>query len=134
MLTFDAPSREMCVVRRPRTNTPLQALVLMNDPQFVEAARALASRTLLEADRSVEARIRYAFKLATARTPNDRELNVLNDLYLTQRAGYAEKPDEARDLVSVGETAIDERTDHAELAAWTMVANMIMNLDEFMTK
>jgi hypothetical protein len=134
MLTFDAPDREKCVARRPVTNTPLQALVLMNDPTFVEAARALAQRTLTEAGPGASARLRHAFRLATARQPSGAELWALEELVRRQQAHYRRNPKAARELLSVGESPWDSRGDPAELAAWTTVATAILNLDETITK
>lgn len=133
MLTFDAPSRETCTVRRPRTNTPLQALVLMNDTQFVEAARQFAQR-IMAAEQTPEKRATYAFRLATCRTPDERETAVLVKLYEDQLAEYQANPEAAKQLLSVGELKRDETLEPAEHAAWTMVANLILNLDETVTK
>jgi hypothetical protein len=133
LLTFDAPDRETCVVRRARTNTPLQALVLMNDPTYVEAARKLAERLMNEAD-STERRITLAFRLSTARRPNERELAVLAKVFAAQHAAFSKDAEAARKLLSVGESARNDRLPAAELAAWTMVANVILNLDEAVTK
>ena len=134
MLTFDAPDREKCTARRPVTNTPLQALVLLNDPTFVEAARALAERTLKEAGNDPTNRLRHAFRLATARQPTPLELRTLQDLTRTQLLLYRRNPKSARELLSVGESAWDQKRDPAELAAWTTVASAILNLDETITR
>jgi hypothetical protein len=134
MTTFDAPDREKCTARRPVTNTPLQALVLMNDPIFVEAARHLAQRTLAEAARDTSARVRHAFRLATAREPSKVESEALRELLGRQFAQYRRNPKAARELLSVGESPWDSRLDLAELAAWTTVASAILNLDETITR
>ncbi len=131
--TFDAPDRETCTVRRPRTNTPLQALVLLNDPTYVEASRKLAERMMTEA-KSDKGRIVFAFRLATARAPGAAELRVLLGLYERQLAGYAANRPAALKLLGVGEAPRNERLDPAKLAAWTMVASAILNLDETITK
>jgi len=110
LAAFDAPSREVCVVRRQRTNTPLQALVTMNDPTYLEAARGLAAQALGES--SDDDRIVRAFRTALSRRPAEAELAVLRRLLREQRALYAAD----------------------ELAAWTMVASAILNLDETLTK
>lgn len=134
LATFDAPDREKCTARRAVTNTPLQALVLMNDPTYVEAARALAARTLREGGKDVSARIAYAFRLATARLPLAQESRVLRELYAKQLARYRRDRQAAHELLHVGESQVDERMDAAELAAWTMTASAILNLDETLTK
>jgi hypothetical protein len=134
MQAFDAPSREKCVVRRSRTNTPLAALVLLNDTQFVEAARHLAARIMTEGGESVEERAAFAFRLATARRPDADELRVLTDQYQKHLAHYRAAPEAAKKLIAVGESKRDESLEPAEQAAWTMIANLILNLDETITK
>ena len=132
MITFDAPGREVCVARRSETNTPLQALVLLNDVQFVEAARVLAQHALPASD-SDEARIADMFRRLAGRSPNDREASLLLDLLAEQRTLYAQQPDEAAKLLGVGESPLDaspdESLDKPELAALTIVAQTIMNSD-----
>lgn len=134
LITFDAPDRETCLVRRSTTNTPLQALVLMNDPTYVEAARKLAERVMTEAPADVHERIALAFRLATARRPNERETAVLRKAYEQQLAAFRANPAEAEKLLKVGESPRNEKLDVAELAAWATVASMILNLDETVTK
>jgi len=134
MLIFDAPTREYCVVRRPRTNTPLQALVLMNDPQFVEASRALAQRMLTEESADPRKRIAYAFRLATARNPQPDEIKVLLGVLDEQLAKFRKDTEAAEKLLSVGSFKADSNLDKSELAAWTTIASMVLNLDEFLTK
>ena len=134
MTAFDAPSRETCTVRRPRTNTPLQALVLLNDPQFVEAARQLAQRAMLEVNSSPEVRIALAFRLVTARPPTERERNILLDLYYSQLRNFEDNRDSATQLLSVGDSPRDETLDVAEHAAMLNVAATILSLDEAVTK
>jgi len=131
---FDAPDREKCTARRALTNTPLQALALMNDPTYVEAARALAQRALLEGGKDDRSRVVYAFRLATARTPTGREVGVLRDLLVGRRRAFAADRRSAVRLVDVGESGRDTRIDAVELAAWTTVASVILNLDETITK
>ncbi len=131
---FDAPDREKCTARRAVTNTPLQALVLLNDPTYVEASRALAVRTLHDAGKSDRTRIDFAFKLATARTPNLQERSVLLRSLREFRSTYRQDQANASKLLSVGETKADSSLEPAELAAWTTVASMILNLDETNTK
>jgi hypothetical protein len=134
MLIFDAPTREYCVVRRPRTNTPLQALVLMNDPQFVEAARAFAQRMMTEVSGDAKKRITYAVRLATGRTPGADEIKVLLDVYHKQLAEFRTNAEEAEKFLNVGSFKANADLDKDELAAWTTIASMILNLDETVTK
>ncbi len=134
MITFDAPDREKCTARRSIANTPLQALVLLNDPTFVEAARALASRTLETASGSDSARLSYAFRLATARGPSADELIELRHLLAKERSHYRADLPAAERLLHLGESIPPARIPRAELAAWTTVSSVILNLDETITK
>jgi uncharacterized protein DUF1553/uncharacterized protein DUF1549/cytochrome c len=129
LTVFDAPSREYCTARRVRTNTPLQALTALNDPAFFQAARALAARTLAEAAAAPEARAAHAFRLCTARRPSAPELAPLLAFEDEQLARFRADPKAARAVA--GDAAPAEI---AELAAWTMVANVLLNLDETLTK
>ncbi|MFG0285826.1 MAG: PSD1 and planctomycete cytochrome C domain-containing protein [Phycisphaerales bacterium JB039] len=133
MTVFDAPTREVCTVRRARTNTPLQALALLNDPQFVEAARALAERALIE-EEDTDARLSLAMRLVTGRTPTDDECAVLRGLYESELAAYRADPAAAEALLNVGEAPRDESLDAAAHAAMTAVASAILALDEAVTK
>jgi len=135
MEIFDAPSRETCAVRRERTNTPLQALVTLNDPQFVEAARALAARVLADAGLAGDApRMDHVMARLTARALGDDERAVCAGVLADLRAHYRADADAAAALLAVGELPAPEGLDAAELAAWTMLTNMLMNLDEVVTK
>lgn len=134
LVTFDAPDRETCVVRRARTNTPLQALVLMNDPTYVEASRKLAERVLTQGGATTEERLAFTFRLATARQPRDRELESLKSVLQRQREIFRANAEAATRLLGVGEAPRDDKLDAVELAAWTMVASAILNLDETLTK
>ncbi len=134
MNTFDAPSRETCTVRRERTNTPLQALLLLNDPQYVEAARHLAELALEHAGPTPEARAAYLFQRAAGRPPQKDDLADLLDVYRRQLDHYRASLEEAKKLIAVGESKPEASLDSAELAAWTVVANLILNLDEVITK
>ncbi len=134
MMIFDAPNRENCTVRRGRTNTPLQALVLMNDPQFVETARAFAERVLLEGGKSPEDRVEFAFEAATARLPNADEARILRELLERQLEVYRADAAAASAFLDVGDRPALAVLDPAELAAWTMVTSTILNLDETITK
>jgi hypothetical protein len=134
MSTFDAPSRESCVVRRERTNSPMQALMMMNDPQYVEAARALAERGLAHSAASPQERAAWMLQLCIQRTPTAKEVDGLADDYQVWRDDYAADPEAARKLISVGEVPAPDKYRPEELAAWTMVANVILNLDEVINK
>jgi hypothetical protein len=134
MNALDAPSREACVIRRERTNTPLQALLLLNETQYVEAARALAERTLHEAGTTPEARIVRMFQRVTCRAPDRDELAVLLAAYQDHHATYDRDLEGAKHLIEVGETKPDAKLDPRDLAAWTMIANIILNLDEVLNK
>jgi hypothetical protein len=134
LATFDAPDREKCVARRAVTNTPLQALVTLNDPTYVEAARAMAQKTLRDGGKDLNSRIAYVFRLALARKPSARETNVLRELLSRQLINYRKDKKAASELTHVGESAVDNKIDQPELAAWTMVASAILNLDETITK
>jgi hypothetical protein len=131
---FDAPDREKCVARRAQTNTPLQALVLLNDPTYVEAARALAQRAIREDGKTEAIRITHAFRLVTARPPTRDELATLTNLLRREREHYRNHREEALTLLNVGESKRDERIEPSELAAWTVVGSAILNLDETITK
>lgn len=134
LAALDAPSRESCVVRRSLTNTPLQALALMNDIQFVEAARFLGERILREGGATVEERLRHGFRLATSRWPETGELAALRAVFEAQREHYAADPAAAAALLAVGEKPRDPSMDAIELAAMTIVGNVLLNLDETLTK
>ena len=131
--TLDAPSREECCVKRERTNTPLQALVLLNDVQHVEAARAFAER-LLTTETSDMARLDRAFRMATSRQPSAEEVELLFSLLSAQRAVYEGDPEAAKALIGTGDSAPDESVDPAALAAWTVVSSAVLNLHEAITK
>ncbi|HKD06705.1 MAG TPA: DUF1553 domain-containing protein [Bryobacteraceae bacterium] len=134
MITFDAPDREKCAARRTITNTPLQALALLNDVTYVEAARFLAQRMLNEGGKTAEKRLDYGFRLATGREPATREVAVLRDTLNTELTDYKRHEDRAAELVANGESPADPKLNKSELAAWTTVASMILNLDETITK
>jgi hypothetical protein len=133
MMTFDAAGRESCNVRQTRTSTPLQALALMNEVTFVEAARVLAQR-LMTTGHTPEERIGFAFRLATARAPKPGELSVLLASWNEYSSRYQIDSSSAATLVSAGEAPRNEQLPVAELAAYTAVANLILNLDETITR
>ena len=130
MVSFDAPSREECVAERPRSNIPQQALVLLNDPVFVEAARALAERLLSESKLDDNGRIVRAFRLALSRKPTSEEAKVLGKLLEMQRKRYLADVDSAKKLVSVGQKATAADLNVSELASWTAVSRAVLNLYE----
>jgi len=133
-VTFDAPNREVCTVKRPRTNTPLQALVMMNDPVYVEAARCFAQRIIREGGSSASQRVAYAFRLAVARPPTKQEEQILLGIYAKQLEKFQKDKSAAMALVTIGESQPLFGLDPAELAAWTAIGNVILNLDETLTK
>ncbi|GAB2765923.1 DUF1553 domain-containing protein [Rhabdobacter roseus] len=133
MLNFDAAERHFCVVKRQKTSTPLQALVTLNDPQFVEASRILAERMLLNG-KTPEERITYAYKALTSRPPRPTEIALLKELYSEEYRDFARNTARARQLLQTGEYPADKRLNPVELAATTIVASTIMNFDEFVIK
>jgi hypothetical protein len=137
MTTFDAPSREICAVRRIRTNTPLQALVTLNDPVYVETAQAIARRIMREGGSSPEERVRYALRLSTGRPAADEQVAALTSLYEAELKHYRADAKAAAQLA--GEPSAQEpkpanKPDVAEAAAWTVVANVLLNLDAVLTR
>jgi hypothetical protein len=134
MMAFDAPNREVCTVSRETTNTPLQALVLLNDPQFVEASRAFGQRIATELPGDVDLRIEAAFEMATSRLPDRRERTILRNRYEEERAAYRADTASAVALLGVGEAPRIPDLDPAEHAAWTTVASLLLNLSETISK
>lgn len=134
MIVFDAAGREACSVRETRTNTPLQALTLMNEVTFVEAARALAQRVMVSGGATPGERISLAFRLVMARNPAPEELKILSANLARQLDQFRAQPAAAEKLLGVGETPVDSMLNAGELAAYTAVANLILNLDEAVTK
>jgi hypothetical protein len=134
MLVFDMPYRETCTVRRSRTSTPLQALDLLNDPTYVEAARALAQRMLQEGGSSVESRVRLGFQLVNCREPRPAELRLLVAAWNRAEATFSKDRPGAESLLAVGETKSDASLNPVQLAACTTVASTLLNLDETITK
>ncbi len=133
MDVFNAPNREHCIIVRERTNTPLQALVTLNDPQFVEAARHLAQRAI-QAGHNEDERIRFLAQRLLARRLKPEELAIVRGSFEKFQQHYAAAEDGAKQLIDVGESAPDAAIPPADLAAWTMVANQLMNLDEALNK
>ena len=133
MTAFDAPSREVCTLRRPRTNTPLQALTTLNDEAFFEAARALAKRIINEAPADPRSRAARAFRITTSRRPREGEVKRVISLYEAEITRFTRDVKAAKALLNDYATALDD-SQSAEMAAWTMVANVLLNLDESLTK
>ncbi|MFP6768808.1 MAG: DUF1553 domain-containing protein, partial [Planctomycetaceae bacterium] len=131
---FDAPSRETCIVKRPRTNTPLQALVTLNERTFVESARAYGERIVKRGGPSLDSRLTFAFRNTVGRSPDDRERPILEQLYHAQLAKYRRDLKAARALLTGSGHRPPHDVDSAELAAWTTLANVILNLDEAITR
>ena len=134
MMNFDAAGREICVVRTSRTNTPLQALNLMNDVTYLEASRVLAQRVIRRAGSSPDERIAMAFRLVIARKPSDPEMEILRAAFRHHLDGFRSDPASARRYLAHGESPVEESVAAPELAAYATVAGMILNLDEAVTK
>ena len=134
MLLFDAPFRETCALRRSRSNTPLQALNLLNDPTYVEAARFLAQRMIKEGGTTIEKRLTHGFRLLLGRNPSPQELRVLAAAIERSIKDFTKDPEAAKQLLTLGEAKSDPKLSPAELAAYTTVASTLINLDETITK
>ena len=133
MMNFDNASREICSVKLSVTNTPLQAMNLMNDPTFVEATRALGERMLTEGGTTVRGRLRHGFKFLLAREPEPQLLSILEKGYADYRARFKKDRGAAAKLIAVGASPLAEDVDPVELAAHTAVASVLLNLDETVT-
>ena len=134
MTIFDAPTREKCMVERPRTNTPLQALVTMNDPQFTEAARNLAQRMIKEGGKTAQERVTFGYRLVASRQPKPIVANILLAAYNEELENFKKNAEAANKLLGIGASKRDETIGVAEHAAWTIVASMLLNLDEVITR
>lgn len=134
MMAFDAPSRQECTAERATSNTPMQALTLLNDPTYVEAARVFASRIIDEGGQTVTDRINWAYHMALSRLPQPKELELMTSLYEKHQSEYANNLDAASALVAAGEAPTTQGVVTAELAAWTSVARVILNLHETITR
>jgi len=134
MMNFDAAGRESCVVRENRTNTPLQALNLMNDVTFLEAARFIGQRMLKEGGPDDAARLRYGFWLLLARAPTPKEMEVLADSLRFHRDRFATRPEDAEEFLKQGESKTDAALNQRELASYASIASLILNMDEAVTK
>ncbi|WP_409021302.1 DUF1553 domain-containing protein [Dyadobacter sp. CY261] len=133
MLNFDAAERHFCITKRQKTSTPLQALVVMNDPQFVEASRVLAQH-MLQKGKTIDEQIDYAFTALTSRLPDPREKMVLKELYDEELKDFSHNPKRMKAILSAGEYPLDKTLNPAQLAAGTIVASTVMNFDEFLIK
>jgi len=134
MLAFDAPGREECTADRPRSNTPLQSLVLMNDPEFVEAARTFAELTLAQGGSSTNQRLDWAFRRVVSRRPGDAERAVLTKLLAEHSAQYSADSAAVDQLLAIGAHPAAPGMDRASLAAWTSVCRTLLNLHEAITR
>jgi hypothetical protein len=134
MEVFNAPNRQTCTIQRERGNTPIQALASLNDPQMVEAARNLAQRVLLAPASDEAARLNAMAVKVISRPLRDAEIAVLKQSLIAMRGHYGTAPAEATALITLGESKPDPALPPAELAAWTMISNQLLNLDETLTK
>jgi hypothetical protein len=130
MLTFDASERAVCIVKRQSTSTPLQSLVLLNDPQYVEASRLLAARMIRAGAGDIRAGIEFGFRAVTSRFPQPEELDLLTSLLEEEKLSFADDPERVARFLSIGAVPPEEGLSAHDLAAWTMVANTLLNLDE----
>ena len=128
-ITFDAPERYFCVIKRQKTSTPLQSLVMMNDPQYNEAARKLAERMMREGGTTEEARITLAYKAMVSRYPRPQEISILKQMYQEELSDIQKRPNRVKELLSVGESPIDKTLNQKELAANTVLAMTLINFD-----
>jgi hypothetical protein len=133
MLNFDAAERHFCITKRQKTSTPLQALVVMNDPQFVEASRVLAQH-MLKKGKTIDEQIDYAFTALTSRLPDPKEKMILKELYDEELKDFNHNPKRMRAILAAGEYPVDKTLNPAQLAAGTIVASTVMNFDEFLIK
>ena len=134
LMAFDTPTREVCVLQRQRTNTPMQALVTLNDDQFVEAARHFARRILSSGKKTFPDKLNFAFEWATGRPADQLRIDVLKEFYDEQSKVFKDDPKRADELLSVGESPRDEKLDPYDHAAWTLLASIILNLDETLNR
>jgi hypothetical protein len=132
-MIFDTPTREKCSVRRPQTNTPLQALVTLNDEQFVEASRVFAQRIINEGGATWEEQVVFAYRWATSRRPTDHAIGVLRRLWQSEKKKYEARPDLAELLLKIGDYPVGPQN-RSDLAAWSIVANLLLNLDQTLTR
>jgi hypothetical protein len=131
MAAFDAPSREICTFRRMPTNTPLQALVTLNDPIYIEAAQAMARRVVREGGITAESQAHYALQLTLGRPPTNQQLKEISDLFHREQARYMRDQEAAKKLAPLGPLPAGANSD--EMAAWTVVCNVLLNMDSTLT-
>ena len=134
MVNFDAPNREQFCTKREKSNTPLQALQLMNDVQHIEAARVMAQRMIEVSEATFADRVTFAYRAILSRTPSDREVQVLETQLKANLSHYQREPELAKKLIGLGESKASEKVDVSELAAYTLIANTLLNLDETVTR
>jgi hypothetical protein len=134
LLAFDAPSREECVAERNRSNIPQQALVLLNDPSYVEAARVFATRIVTECQGDDSQRIVWAWQQVLQRDPSEEEMKIASELFEQHLTVYQENPATAESLLAVGQTSLPENIDKVQAAAWTHIARVLINLHESITR
>jgi hypothetical protein len=134
MSNFDAPNREQSCTRRERSNTPMQALQLLNDVQHFEAARALAERVLAEGGQDDSAKLSWLFRSVSSRKPDAKEISMLAAALVKQRELYQKDPRAAEKALHVGESTPKKVAAPVETAAWTLIANLVLNLDETVTR
>ena len=134
LAAFDAPTREECTAQRPRSNTPLQALVLLNDPTYVESARKFGERIMTEASGDVSEKIQWALRAVVQRDATQEEMRILTRVFAEQLERYKQDEDAAEQLASVGKSQPQQSIDVAELGAWTAVARVLLNLHETITR
>jgi hypothetical protein len=134
LVTFDAPSREECTADRPRSNTPLQSLVLLNDPIFVESARALAEQAVLNGGTDADARIQWIYRVALSRAARPDEATILKSVLAEHLENYRADAEAVKQILAVGAHAVPAGADPVEVAAWTGVTRAVMNLHEFLVR
>ncbi|MFP6703264.1 MAG: DUF1553 domain-containing protein, partial [Planctomycetaceae bacterium] len=132
--TLDAPEREFCTLQRSRTNTPLQSLLLLNGPQFIEAAQQMAGRVMREGGEAVETRVVFGFRLAMGRRPTQEEAALIGSVYRSEFVRFRADEPAAKKLLQVGQASQLPQLDMVEQAAWTSVTRMLLNLDEAISK
>ena len=134
LMAFDTPTRETCTLERQRTNTPMQALVTLNDEQFVEASRAFAQRILKSSAKTFTDRVDWAFEVATGHPADELRKQVFEDTYKYQKEKFTAEPNRAKELLEAGETPRDTSINANEHASWTVLASMLLNLDETLNR
>ena len=134
MQIFDAPDRNFCTVKRTLSSSPLQALVLLNDPQFIEASRSIALRMLQEGGDKLNNQLSYGFRLVTGRLPNTKEMKLLRNMYNVQQEHYQKNIKKAEKILSIGEAPLPKNVRLVETASFADIALALINTDEFFTR